>query len=338
MDSEQPGQPADDTSDQGDAEIDRYLDRIRSNSLAWLDGYKARRIELEQAIYANGAQAFDAFDLLVIICQRTVTAINAQTRHSPGTPNDVMQQALFPLAARACQIAKEVRVLLGAGYAAGATTRWRALHELHVVARIIEIHRAPLAKRYLDHAVVEKYKLATATQQVYQDIGEPIPAPIADAIIDVRREYGKLQAQYSGDEAFFHKDYGWASSYVSAPDLVSLERAAGLTNRRSAYRIASGNVHPNIAGAFAGSISTDEGESLVLGPSEGGMEYAGISAGSALVEITRILLRYVLATLDISDDIKREWALTSLAFDPLLHDLLSAAQGLGDAINGAEHS
>ena len=65
----------------------------------------------------------------------------------PDGQRDYVFEALSRLLARACRIAEEVLVLLKAGYGQGALARWRALHEVAVVADLIAENGEDCAER-----------------------------------------------------------------------------------------------------------------------------------------------------------------------------------------------
>jgi hypothetical protein len=307
-----------------------YLDWIRSNSKQWLVAYSTRRVTLESEIAATWGEAFDRFDLLVVVSQRALDQSNQALREDAVARHDVVYEALLPLAVRACQIGKEVRVLMGSGYAQAAQTRWRTSHEVHVVARLIEMHGIPLAERYLKHNIVIKQKLSNATEGVFKQSGLQMAPSLVQTIAEVGVDYAKLKQIYANEPKFFEGEYGWAAGIVGKADIVNLEKAAGLGDRRFAYRIASDSIHPNIAGAFAGSKGTSEGGTLMLGPSAEGMMEPGVSTALALVETIRIFLRHALAARDTSDtkgeDFVRQLALTAIAYDGLLQDTVDAFQ------------
>ena len=56
-------------------------------------------------------------------------------------------EALLHLHARGCQVASEVEVLLEAGFADGALSRWRTLHEVTTVACFLHKHGNDAGKR-----------------------------------------------------------------------------------------------------------------------------------------------------------------------------------------------
>ncbi len=65
------------------------------------------------------------------------------------------QEVLWRLHARGCQVTEEIIILLENGLADGAMARWRTLHEIDVVSSIIAANDEVLARRYIDHQIVE---------------------------------------------------------------------------------------------------------------------------------------------------------------------------------------
>ncbi|HTC68987.1 MAG TPA: DUF5677 domain-containing protein, partial [Acidothermaceae bacterium] len=63
------------------------------------------------------------------------------------------------LLARACRIVEEGLALLKAGFGPGASSRWRALYEIAVVATFIGQHGAETATRYVDHLWVQRWRI-----------------------------------------------------------------------------------------------------------------------------------------------------------------------------------
>jgi len=125
MDTDQRDQSDELADNELNTEVASHLEWIHQEGTQWLRTYRVRRTELEQEIDVRWSAAFDAFDLLILVCQRAVTSIDHETLPEPAVRTSAMFMALVPNAIRACQIAKEVRVLIGAGYAAAATSRWR---------------------------------------------------------------------------------------------------------------------------------------------------------------------------------------------------------------------
>lgn len=328
MDDEQRGVQQAGASDE---EVMAYLRHIEEDRTQLLDDSRRRQRDTEAEIVQRWGQALDQYDLLVYLSIRAIRLSEKVVYAHAVAHQDVVYEALHALVARSCQTAKEIRALLAAGYASAAATRWRSLHELHVVAALIGSHPSGLAEHYLLHDIVQRHKLACSVEEVYRGIQADIPDNIRVAIADVRREYDRLRVKYKQEPDFFKGDYGWAKRFVPNATIDGLEKAAGLGDRRFAYRLASASVHPNIAGAFAGSQHTPAGDLMVIGPSSVGLMEPGVSASFALSETTRILLKHSLKESNGSEPERRELTLIGLALPRLFEDVVRAFQ----AANGA---
>jgi hypothetical protein len=62
------------------------------------------------------------------------------------------------LQARGLRTAEEIHCLLRSGFADGARSRWRTLHEIAVTSHFVILHGEEAATRYLDHQWVESKK------------------------------------------------------------------------------------------------------------------------------------------------------------------------------------
>ena len=156
-----------------------------------------------------------------------------------------------------------------AGFADGAHARWRSLHEMAVVASLIQENDQELAERYLLHEKVQQYKLACEYQEAYRRLDfEPLAKETFDTL-KVQRD--ELIARFG--EAF-KNDYGWASSAIGSdrPTMSDIEQHVQLGHLRPFYRMASDNVHPNSHGVYfrLGLHSSQKDEVLLAGPSNWG--------------------------------------------------------------------
>lgn len=316
-----------DTSVQYDTQrLADALTALRTHAPELLVSFRRKHAEVVHQIEQRWGAALDAYDLLVITAQNALRVADEYTYPDAVTHQDYQYEALQKLAARVCQIAKEVRVLMAAGYAPAASTRWRSAHEVHVVAVLLERHDATLAKRYLLYNVVERSKLANDTEMVYKQAGIPLPPEHAAAIAEVRQEREKLKQEY--EKEFFEKPQGWAASLVRDTSIRGLEKAAGLSDRRSAYNIASGSIHPNTAGTFAYAVPVDGGMAVALGPSSEGLLEPGISTVVAVVGTFKAFLRYAMSAADrlgISTTSHGQDLMPSV-LDSLLEDVTAAFQ------------
>ena len=189
----------------------------------------------------------------------------------------------------ACQVSGEVLALLHAGFADGAHARWRSLHEMAVVASLIQEHGQELAERYLLHEKVQQYKLACEYQKFYGRLDlEPLSKETLDSL-KVQRD--ELIARFG---KAFKNDYGWASLAIGndRPTMSDIEQQVQLDHLRPYYRMASDNVHPNSHGVYfrLGLHSSQKDEVLLAGPSNLGLADPGHSTAIALLQITTDLL------------------------------------------------
>ena len=95
-------------------------------------------------------------------------------------------EALLHLHARACQVASEVEVLLEAGFADGALSRWRTLHEVTTVACFLHKHGNDAAQRYIDHLAVDSYKLALKVKAAGSSAWGLSDATLTSLVAEVR--------------------------------------------------------------------------------------------------------------------------------------------------------
>jgi hypothetical protein len=206
------------------------------------------------------------------ITQQNSATIEAQTR----------------LHARATQVAGEVEVLLRTGYADGAMSRWRTIHELAMVAYFIQQHGEEVAQRYLDHLSVDSLRMARVYRSASEKLGYE---PMADAEWDqLQKAVNSLKDMYGKE---FGSEYGWAAKALGkdAPKFADIERAVEFEKLRPYYKMASDNVHAGPKGAFRrlGTLPEEEGL-LLAGPSNAGLEEAGRLTAMSLAQIAAPLM------------------------------------------------
>lgn len=145
---------------------------------------------------------------------------------------------LVRLHVRACQVADEIITLLENGFADGAMARWRTLHEIGVVATIIEDGNEELARRFIDHDVVEVKKQADDWDEKRVPLGYAQTTPRERKRIE--REYKEVIIRYG--ESFRH-DYGWAAEYLKdkRPSFKKLQARADQSGMNTYYKLANFN-------------------------------------------------------------------------------------------------
>jgi hypothetical protein len=213
---------------------------------------------------------------------------NDYLRNKATRENAASIDCLTRLQARAVQVAGEVEALLKAGYADGAMSRWRTLHELVVVAFFISENGNEVAQRYLDHLVVDSFRMARMYSEAAPKLGY---APLDDREWnELEHESIKLTAKYG---ASFAKEYGWAAQALGKekPTFALIERAVAFEKYRPYYKMASDSVHAGTRGVFSGLARlSHERDILHSGPSNAGLEEPGRLTAYSLSQIAVTLL------------------------------------------------
>ena len=192
-------------------------------------------------------------------------------------------EALLHLHARACQVASEVEVLLEAGFADGALSRWRTLHEVTTVACFLHKHGNDAAHRYMDHLAVDSYKLALKVKAAGSSAWRLNDATLTSLVAEVE----ELKIKYGKD---FAEEYGWAATALQKQHVTfsDIEKAVDLEMFRPHYKVASTTVHAGPKGAFwrMGLLDGVSPEALLAGPSNAGLAEAGRLTAISLAHIS----------------------------------------------------
>ena len=265
------------------------LARIRKDASAGLKRHRRDRKGFEKRLNERWKSPLDLLDLVIALSTEAGTEFNRKFRNEAVSSGDAVFEALTRLHARGCQVSGEVLALLHAGFADGADARWRSLHEMAVVASLIQKHGQELAERYLLHETIQQYKLACEYQKYFDRLNDEPPSKENSDQLKVQRD--KLIARFG--EAF-NGDYGWASSAIGSnrPTMSDIEQHVQLDHMRPYYRMASDNVHPNSHGAYfrLGLHSSQQKKVLLAGPSDFGLADPGHSTAISLLQITTTLL------------------------------------------------
>ena len=255
---------------------------INKGAASWLKRHRRYRKGFEKRLNERWKCPLDLLDLVIALTTEAGTEFNRKFRNAAVASGDSVFEALTRLHARACQVSGEILALLYAGFADGAHARWRSLHEMAVVASLIQKHGQELAERYLLHQKIQQYKLACEYLEFFDRLDvEPLSKENFDSL-KVQRD--ELIARFG---KAFKNDYGWASSVIGSvrPTLSEIEQHVQLDHMRPYYRMASNNVHPNSLGAYfrMGLHSSQQDEVILAGPSNVGLADPGHSTANLAV-------------------------------------------------------
>lgn len=272
-------------------------ERLKDDGPAMLARRRAERRAFEERLARRWAPPFDLAQMAMVVSYEAGEAFNEKHWQAAEAENDVVFVVLVRLHARACRIAEEVLVLLKAGFGQAALARWRALHEVAVVAFFIKEHDRDTAERYLLHENVEAWKGMEELQARVDRLGhEPFTE---DELDTAKAAYEELVDRYGKKYA---SPYGWAQAALAAEnpkyekDTVtfrSIEEAVSLDHLRPYYRMASHGTHANPKGIlFTPDALKSAPEVLLAGPGSTGLADPGQCALLSLTKVTTTLLTY----------------------------------------------
>jgi hypothetical protein len=158
--------------------------------------------------------------------------------------------ALLGAHGRALRTASEVRQLAMSGFHAGATARWRSLHELSVLVYVLNKADAEVSERYLAYARIEQLRDLEHFQRHAEALNrKPFEA---DEVRRIERHAAETVERWGPEMS---KENGWA--FPLFPDkkrvtFIELESLAGLSHLRPFYRLGNNHIH---SGPRAGELN-----------------------------------------------------------------------------------
>ena len=241
-----------------------------------------RRLEL------TWAEPFKLLDIHVALCQEIGAVRNDWLRKQRRRAKDlVVVDVVTRLHGRAVQVAGEVQALLRNGFADGALSRWRTMHELTVTAMLIAERGPAVAERYAAHLGADSIKAARQYQRFaavlqHRPISARDQKRLDTLALDLERKYGKP----------FLTDYGWAADTLKNPNptFASIEAAVDLDRLRPYFRLASNTVHAGAKGTFFRLGVLGDRDGILAGASNVGLDEAGRLAALSLAQVTTVLL------------------------------------------------
>jgi hypothetical protein len=267
---------------------DLMLQRLKRDAPSMLTDHKTQRESFESELTEVWRRPLDLLEMFLAIALEAGDEFNREFRPAASQEQDYVFEVLTRLQARACQIASEILVLLGAGYADGAHARWRSLHEIAVIGFFISSFGNEIAERYLLHDAVESYKAAIQYQEYCAALGyEPLSE---EEVNEVCLGYHQLVKRFGSS---YKGHYGWAAAVLESerPTFREIEESVGLDHLRPFYKLASHNVHANPKGVFFKlGLYPESQDILLVGPSNTGLADPGHGTAISLGQITVALL------------------------------------------------
>lgn len=264
------------------------LKRFKRDAPEGLQAEREGVAAFETQLRRRWAEGLSHLELQIAIAGHAGSEINSWLREERDAALAPVVEAVTRIHARSCQVAAEVLALLRHGFADGAMSRWRTLHELAVVAMFVQARGRETAMRFLDHVEIEALRAYRIDRGVRESrLDSPQDDPV---LADLTARAKELCDKYGES---FRTDYGWASEATgnARPTFADIEKAVELDWARSYYRLASQNVHAGPMGTFRrlGMLS-DESEILIIGPTNAGLDIPGRLTTNSLAQVTAALM------------------------------------------------
>lgn len=206
---------------------------------------------------------------------------------------DYKLEALSRLHARACKISNEIYSLLESGYADGAHARWRALHEVAIVAFFIKQEDEETAKRFLDYRHLKDYYEAQNYQEYCEELGyEPLSKEELEVLENNRDKLVNRYGKPFDDKGY---GYGWAAHKFQnkSASLGRLEDEVDLDHLNPFYKMASNSVHAGSKGTkHRLGLLDQEAQPFLAGPTNYGLADPAQSTAISLAQVSAALLLY----------------------------------------------
>jgi hypothetical protein len=269
--------------------VDACAPLMLEEILSELDDEHGRRIRMmngfRDRILTRWSKPLKYLNAQISLAARFGQDTNAWLRNRPSEGISAAIEAVTRLQARATQVAWEVEVLLQHGFADGALSRWRTLHEICIVALFIQQEGEETAQRYLDHLRVDSRDFARFLKKAERGGGD---AGVTDDVLtQIEEEVESLCIQH-GDA--FDGYYGWAWNAIESKRKVpkkvatkkggvnffDIEEAVDMDRLRPYYKLASRTIHAGPKGAFLKlGLRNNDSNTILAGPSNVGLSEAG---------------------------------------------------------------
>jgi hypothetical protein len=272
------------------------------------------RAEFHAQILDEWGPAIDGLDLLIAL----VYDAAEEWRSSYGEAElgiRSRRRAALAACTGAINSANDVSALIVRGCGTAAFARWRTLHELNVVARILRISSDDVLERYLDREDLRYHDSVLRLHRAWKD-GRLEGSVPREAVLKARDMKVALTNKYG---AWFLGDFGWAHELLyesnpayrerfdlderpSGPRFSELQAYADLREYALDYIISSTAIHASPA--LAGFLIHAHREPKA-GPSLYGLGFPGSATAVALADVTSWLLE---ACPDPPDDEFVRWS------------------------------
>lgn len=241
---------------------------LMKNNKNMLNLQRMSQKKFEERLYKKWEKPIDLLECLIRVSLESGEKFKEKLKNRSDITDHSKYEALIKIHARAIQISNEILVLLKSGFADGANARWRTLHELAVISIFLSNNNNDVAKRYLEHEFVMKFKEAEAYKKHYRKLGY---TPLD------RKEYNKLKRKKKNlckkynDK--FQDNYGWIpNSILHKRNFMKLEKHVKIDRFRPLYKFSCASTHGNSRGFYRlGLMDIYQDKLLLVGSSNYGL-------------------------------------------------------------------
>jgi hypothetical protein len=259
--------------------------RLDQNSEGIDRRLRSRRAAFTRKLRKVWGTALDAYFRAAVYATDLGRGLAPELQSELDSEEPHLALVMLRLHAQACLVAFEVWVLLAAGYAQGALTRWRTLHEIATTMLFLHDHGEDVALRFWIHGGIQRRRLAKELEST--DL-EPLRG---EAVEEINADREGLISRFGKN---FDDTYGWAAAALGkernkrGPTFRDIEESLDLlpSDTRWIYKWATTYVHPQaMSTAISLGLPALHPGSLA-GPSVLGLDWPGHAAMLSLQHCT----------------------------------------------------
>ncbi|MDH4619466.1 DUF5677 domain-containing protein [Brevibacillus sp. AY1] len=210
------------------------LGSLKEKSMEMLEEHRLERIEFEARLQRRWSKPINLLETLIVISSESGETCYKACIDKAIEENCTVFEVLVKIHARACQISYEILCLLKGGFADGAISRWRTLHELSVLAAFISQNSNEVAKMYLEYEYIESYYEMLEYIRYAPILGfEELTKEEIEKLTESRND---LVSKYGPE---YDKPFGWTMSVLPKKErnFKGIEENIKLDHLRPFYKL-----------------------------------------------------------------------------------------------------
>lgn len=271
-------------------------ENLSTNSEAQLAEEISQRKSFEERNQARWREGFAYMTALIASCTELGEAVNLHFQNNTRDIGPATSSALTTLHARCLRVANEAFSLMRCGFADGAYSRWRTMHEIYATCLFITKTGEDIATRYQEAWHLKALKRAKEYRRYEQILN--LRDFDDSEFRELERHNKRLSRSYEDE---LKSDWGWARPALNGKDRINfsdIQDYVGLDHWRPYISMAHQEIHAGFVPPDKGlGVSEADGTIHLVGPSNAGMMVPVQNISITLTGITSVLLSIV-PTLD----------------------------------------